>query len=315
MIKISIVIPFYKVENYIAQCLGSVVNQLLPDIEILCIDDYSPDESINIVRDYAKKDNRIRIFQHEENRGVGAARNTGIKNAKGEYIFFLDPDDWLLEDALQRLYEAAKKHGVKIVSAPLKCYVEATGTYKKIRVKERGEFWITNKNFASLEYNAFKLFHRSIFENGDIRFPDRLIHEDVEFYWKVFTMYHYLYCLAAPVMVYRIRENSIMTTKKGNLYCNNNIELIKNVFNFLEKNKLTDTYRVAFTREYYNLYYKVNTFDVEKFSTELDSFFQKHHFKIGFSTRKIRKWLFNKKFDKSERILRLFGLFLIREKL
>ena len=208
-----------------------------------------------------------------------------------------------------------KKYEVKIVSAPLKCYVEATGNYKRIRVKEKGDFWITNKNFSSLEYNAFKLFHRSIFENMDIRFPDRLIHEDVEFYWKVFTMYNHLYCLEVPAMVYRIRENSIMTSKKGNLYCSNNIELIKNIFKFLEKNKLTAAYRDAFTREYYNFYYKVNTFETEKFSVELDTFFQKRCFNVGFSTRIIRKWIFNKKFDKSEKTLRLLGFFLIRKKL
>ena len=109
MIKISVVIPIYRVASYIAQCLESVVSQSFPDIEIICVDDKSPDESISIVRDYAKKDRRIRIFQHEKNKGVGAARNTGIKNAKGEYIFFLDPDDWLLEDGLQQLYKTAEK--------------------------------------------------------------------------------------------------------------------------------------------------------------------------------------------------------------
>ena len=315
MTTISIVIPFYKVEKYIAQCLESVLRQSLSDIEIVCIDDNSPDESLSIVKDYAQKDSRIRILRHEENKGLGAARNTGIKNARGEYLFFLDSDDWLLEDGLQQLYKAAKEYEVKIVSAPLQCYIEATGTYKRLRVKEKGVCRITNKNFSSLEYNAFKLFHRSIFENLDIRFPDRLIHEDVEFYWKVFTMHNHLYCLEVPVIVYRIRENSIMTSKKGNFYCDNNIELIKNIFNFLENNKLTNTYREAFTREYYNFYYKVSTFDAEKFSIELDSFFKKRDFKIGFSIRKIRKWLFNKKFDKSERTLRLLGLYLTRKKI
>ena len=315
MKKISVVIPFFKVENYIAQCIESVVRQTLSEIEILCIDDNSPDESINIVRDYAKKDSRIRIFQHENNKGLGAARNTGIKNAEGEYIFFLDSDDWLLEDGLQQLYQTAQKYEVKTVSAPLKCYFEATHSYKKTRVKKTGSLILTDDNFLTLEYNAFKLFHKSIFENLDIRFPDRLIHEDVEFYWKVFTMHPWLYCLEFPVMVYRIRDDSIMTSKKGDYYCKNNIELIKNIYNFLEKNNLTAIYHKAFTREYYNFFYKGSTFDSEKFSMELDSFFQEKHFTIGFSLRKIRKWFFSKKFNKNEKTLRFLGFFLIRKKL
>ena len=315
MTKISVIIPFYKVENYIAQCLESVVSQTLSEIEILCIDDKSPDESISIVREYARKDSRIRIFQHENNRGLGAARNTGIKNAVGEYIFFLDSDDWLLEDGLQQLYEAAQKYDIKIVSAPFKRYVEASKSYKRTRIKEVGQFTITNKNFFSLDYNVFKLYHKSIFDDSDIRFPDRLIHEDVEFYWKVFTMYNIIHCLKDPVMVYRIRSSSIMNSKKRDDYCNNNVELIKNIFLFLEKKNITAAYREAFTKEYYHFYYMGTTFDTEKFSRELDPFLHERHFKIGFSMRKIRKWFFLKKFNKNERTLRLFGLFLIRKKM
>ena len=315
MTKISVIIPFYKVENYIAQCLDSVVSQTLSEIEILCIDDKSPDESINIVREYARKDSRIRIFQHENNKGLGAARNTGIKNAVGEYIFFLDSDDWLLEDGLQQLYQAAQEYDIKVVSAPFKRYVEASDSYKRTRVKVIGEFKITNKNFFSLDYNVFKLYHKSIFDDSDIRFPDRLTHEDVEFYWKVFTMYNIIYCLKDPVMVYRIRSNSIMNSKKRDDYCNNNIELIKNIFLFLEKKKITAAYREAFIEEYYHFYYMGTTFDAEKFSMELNPFLHERHFEIGFSMRKMRKWLFHKKFNKNERTLRLFGLFLIRKKI
>jgi glycosyltransferase involved in cell wall biosynthesis len=315
MIKISVIIPFYKVESYIAQCLESVVSQTLSEIEILCIDDKSPDKSIGIVREYAKKDSRIRVFQHETNKGVGAARNTGIQNAEGEYVFFLDSDDWLLDDGLQQLYEAAQKYEIKIVSAPFKRYVESTNTYKKTRIKEKGKFLVTNKKFFSLDYNAFKLYHKSIFEDSDIRFPDRLIHEDVEFYWKVFAMYHTIYCLKDPVMVYRIRANSIMISKKGNDYCNNNIQLLKNIFLFLEKKKITTAYREAFTKEYYHFYYMGTTFDTEKFRMELDPFLQERHFEIGFSMKQIRKWFYHKRFNKNERTLRLFGVFLIRKKL
>ncbi len=315
MIKVSVIIPFYKVENYAAKCLESVVSQTLTDIEILCVDDSSPDSSIDIIKKYAERDNRIRIFRHEKNRGLGAARNTGIANAAGQYIFFLDSDDWLLKDGLQQLYEAAQRYDVKVVSAPFQRYVEASDSYKRTRVKEKGIFRFTNKNFASLEYNVFKLYHSSIFKDPDIRFPNRLIHEDVEFYWKVFTIHSCIYCLENPVLVYRIRATSIMNSKKSDDYCDNNIQLIKNIFLFLEKKNLTETYREAFTREYYHFYYMGSTFDAEKFSRELGPFFRMHNFKLGFSMRRIRKWFFNKKFNQNERTLRLFGVYLMKNRL
>lgn len=315
MKKVSVIIPFYNVESYIGQCLDSVVKQSLSEIEILCIDDKSPDNSIDIVRKYSEKDSRIRIFRHERNRGLGAARNTGIENASGRYIFFLDSDDWLLDDGLQKLYETAEKQQVRIVSAPFKRYEEVSGNYKRLRVKARGEFLISNKNFDSLEYNAFKLFHSSIFADPEIRFPDRLIHEDVEFYWKVFTIHNRIFCMEEPAMVYRIRENSIMNSKKGENYCANNIELIKNIFLFLEKKNLLNTYKKAFAREYYHFYYMGSTFDAEIFSRELKPFFRRHNFTVGFPMRKVRKWLFNRKFNRNENTLRFFGIYLIKKKL
>ena len=216
---------------------------------------------------------------------------------------------------MQQLYEAAQQHKVKVVSAPFKRYVEATNSYKRTRVKEKGIFKFTNKNFASLEYNVFKLYHSSIFEDQDIRFPGRLIHEDVEFYWKVFTIYNCIYCLEQPVMVYRIRASSIMNSKKSDDYCDNNIELIKNIFSFLEKKDLVIAYREAFTREYYHFYYMGSTFDAEKYSRELEPFFRSNKFKLDFSMRRIRKWFFNKKFNQNERTLRLFGMYLLKTKL
>lgn len=315
MTKVSVIIPFYKVEQYIDQCLESVINQTLSDIEVLCIDDKSPDKSIDIVQKYADKDKRVHIFRHERNSGLGAARNTGIQHATGQYIFFLDSDDWLLEDGLQKLYETAEKHKVKVVSAPFKRYVEASDSYKRLRVKARGDFLITDKNFDSLEYNAFKLFHHSIFTDPDIRFPGRLIHEDVEFYWKVFTLHNRIFCLDEPAMVYRIREHSIMNSKKGDDYCANNIELIKNIFLFLEKKNLLGTYKNAFAREYYHFYFMGSTFDAETFSRELEPLFRQHNFKVGFPMRRVRKWFFNRKFNRNEKTLRLFGIYLIKKKL
>ena len=103
---ISIIIPVYKVEKYISRCLDSILNQTFQDFEIILINDASPDNSIRIAESYADKDSRIRIIHNEENSGAGWSRMVGYTHAKGEYITFCDPDDYLPENALEILYEA-----------------------------------------------------------------------------------------------------------------------------------------------------------------------------------------------------------------
>ena len=98
MVKISIIIPVYNVENYLRVCLNSIVNQSLSDIEIICVNDGSVDNSLDILKEYAAKDNRFVII-NQENCGQGIARNKALDIAKGKYIAFVDPDDWIEDGA------------------------------------------------------------------------------------------------------------------------------------------------------------------------------------------------------------------------
>ena len=104
--KVSIIIPVYNVEPFLARCLDSVVGQTLRGIEIICVDDGSPDRSIDILNRYAAQDDRIRVIS-QENRGLGGARNRGFDAATGEFILFVDSDDWIDPAYCERLYEAA----------------------------------------------------------------------------------------------------------------------------------------------------------------------------------------------------------------
>lgn len=113
--KISIVIPVYNVEKYLAECLDSCINQTLEDIEIICVDDASPDNSIKILEEYQQRDSRIKIIRHEKNKNLGAARNTGLANATGEYIWFVDSDDYIDIKACQILYDAIKEFDVDML--------------------------------------------------------------------------------------------------------------------------------------------------------------------------------------------------------
>lgn len=106
MIKVSVVLPIYNVSKYLPKCLDSIINQTLKEIEIICVDDGSTDNSLDVLNDYAKKDNRI-IVIHQENSGAGVARNIGLKKAKGEYVHFFDPDDYCEKNMLEDAYKCA----------------------------------------------------------------------------------------------------------------------------------------------------------------------------------------------------------------
>ena len=116
MPKVSVIIPVYNVEKYLSECLDSVVNQTLKDIEIICVNDGSPDGSAEILEEYAQKDNRIKVIT-QENRGVSEARNSGLKIASGEYIAFLDSDDYIDLKFFEQLY----KRGIESNSDVVVC--------------------------------------------------------------------------------------------------------------------------------------------------------------------------------------------------
>ncbi|OQB14357.1 MAG: putative glycosyltransferase EpsJ [Firmicutes bacterium ADurb.Bin193] len=114
MPTISIIVPVYNVEKYLRQCLDSLINQTFEDIEIICINDGSTDNSLEILKEYEQIDQRIKVI-NQENQGVSSAKNNGIKIAKGEYLAVVDGDDWVEPDAYEILLSAMKKHNVDVV--------------------------------------------------------------------------------------------------------------------------------------------------------------------------------------------------------
>ena len=107
--KVSVIIPVYNVEKYLKHCLDSVCNQTFKDIEIIIINDCSPDNSLQIIKEYQQKDDRIVLVDLKQNGGLANARNTGIKNSKCKYITFVDSDDWVSKDYIEVLYNGIEK--------------------------------------------------------------------------------------------------------------------------------------------------------------------------------------------------------------
>lgn len=142
-VKISVIVPVYKVQKYLARCMDSLINQTLKDIEIILVDDGSPDQCPQLCDEYAEKYNNI-IVIHQSNAGLGMARNSGLNIAKGQYIAFVDSDDYLDKSALENLYKVAERNSADTV----------LGTYYRVNSvgeKTKGQAPIKNKIFEGKE--------------------------------------------------------------------------------------------------------------------------------------------------------------------
>ena len=116
MIKVSVVVPVYNTEKYLRRCLDSLVNQTLKDIEIIVIDDASPDNANEILKEYEKKyKDKVKVFHNKTNKGIGYNRNFGIKKATGKYVLFVDSDDFVDEQTCEKMYEKASKDDLDLV--------------------------------------------------------------------------------------------------------------------------------------------------------------------------------------------------------
>ena len=129
--KVSVIVPIYKAESYLYKCIDSLLTQKLADIEILLIDDGSPDGSGMICDEYARKDSRVKVF-HKSNGGVASARQCGLDHACGEYVIHADPDDWVESDMLQSLYEKAVEEDADMVICDFYYEIDETEGYVRV---------------------------------------------------------------------------------------------------------------------------------------------------------------------------------------
>lgn len=211
---ISIIIPIYNVEKYLPKCIESILNQSLKEIELILVDDGSLDNSGNICDQYAKLDSRIKVI-HKANGGVSSARNIGVKASSGQYIGFVDPDDYIDKDMYSKLYELCIKSKSDI--AICKLGREINGNIINKNDKET-ELELSNlegmRELFKGELYRFslcnKLFKRKCFEG--VIFPDGRIHEDLSTTYKLFASSNRSIYTSYMGYIYVKRENSILTS-------------------------------------------------------------------------------------------------------
>lgn len=214
--KISVVIPVYKVEAYLPECLDSVVNQTYRDTEIILVDDASPDGCGAICDRYAERDERIRVIHREENGGLAAARNTGMDRAAGTYLFFADSDDWLAEDTLERLYQGMRESGADCSVGICVTVLEGEGGQKEIQHcgqtgnQCRTALEAMEQVLLTCSSACNRLYRREMLK--DLRFPQGRINEDEPFVLQAYQRMEKIIFLDCETYFYRKRANSITTS-------------------------------------------------------------------------------------------------------
>lgn len=235
MPNISILLAVYQAEKYLKKCLDSILAQTFRDYEVILVDDGSPDKSGEICDEYARKDNRFKVI-HKENGGVASARQCGLDHAQGEYIIYIDPDDWIESDMLETMYHEAKVQDADMVFVDYYWENENNIRYMKEEPKDLNHFTlleaILNQSITGATWT--KLIRRSLFEQYDAKFPhinctedthtmSQLLIHDIKLAYIPKAFYHYVTyvnpnSLLKTIKEYKERLEAFYTLLHDNYY-------------------------------------------------------------------------------------------------
>ena len=238
---ISIIVPIYNNEPYLARCINSLLNQTYKNTEILLIDDGSYDNSLSICKKYAKKDSRIKVW-HQEYLGVSEARNKGVELATGEFIIFLDGDDEAHPDYVQKLYDTLVENNLDIAAACL-LRVKNGKPVNQDEVTDRLQLFDgTNIQMKTFERNRYfymvvcgKLFKKKLFEG--LKFPKGRINEDESLIYKLYWKSKKIGFIDDYLYLYHYNGDSI-TEKKYNIHRLDGFYMLEEKFAFYKSQKL-----------------------------------------------------------------------------
>lgn len=228
--KLSIIIPVYKVREYISKCLESILCQVKNNAiyEIVLVDDGTPDDSMVIAYSIVGRYSNVKVV-NQENQGLSVARNTGLDNTTGDYVWFVDSDDWLTDKAIESVVKSIKENPeIEVFATILNMYYEESGKtiieYKPNPNVRTGRDYMFRNNDANCGACQRYIFKRSFLDKHSLRFMPHVYHEDGEFSLRMLYLANRLMIIPQPVYNYRIRTSgSIMSTRKMQM----NYDLVK----------------------------------------------------------------------------------------
>lgn len=237
MPKVSVIVPIYNVEKYLEKCINSLLSQTLEDIQIILVNDGSKDNSGNIAKEYEQNNKDRVIYVEKENGGLSDARNYGLKYATGDFIAFLDSDDYIEKNAYEEMYNKAIEENAD--------YVECDFIWEfpnKIRVDKQYPYKNKKEMLSFVRVVAWnKLIKRQLITDNNLEFPKGLRYEDVEFTYKLIPFVNKFAYVDKPFIHYVQREGSIANVQ--NERTAEIFTVLDNVIEFYKKNNIYEEYR------------------------------------------------------------------------
>lgn len=237
MPKVSVIVPIYNVEKYLEKCINSLLSQTLEDIQIILVNDGSKDNSGNISKEYEKNNKDRVIYVEKENGGLSDARNYGLKYATGDFIAFLDSDDYIEKNAYEEMYNKAIEENAD--------YVECDFIWEfpnKIRMDKQYPYKNKKEMLSFVRVVAWnKLIKRQLITDNNLEFPKGLRYEDVEFTYKLIPFINKFAYVDKPFIHYVQREGSIANVQ--NERTAEIFTVLDNVIEFYKKNNIYEKYR------------------------------------------------------------------------
>ena len=266
---ISVIVPIYKVENYLKKCLDSIVNQTYKNLEIILIDDGSPDNCGKICDEYAKKDERSKVI-HKENEGVSIARNAGLKIASGDYIAFVDSDDWIELDMYEEMIKCAQEKNVDMVRCRRIFEYSNKSVKDDVGLSDNTFFdvksdrlYFINLILANgvLPFFNLSLIKKEKIDNNELRFnSDLIVGEDLLFTFKLLCNIDSIYIYDNYFYHYNVHIQSAMNSiTKSEAMAKNLLKLYDYIKKLLIENNLyTDDMQEKLARYiFYRIYYRI----------------------------------------------------------
>lgn len=251
---VSIVVSVYNVERYLAECIESILKQTYRNIEILLIDDGSLDNSGKICDNYAEKDSRIKVI-HKENGGASSARNVGLEEAKGEFVMFIDGDDFVDEHYIEKMYNNSQKNNSDLVFCGYWKYIDGKNEQAQENLPKSIDVNIKNKAFIkffsafiSYKNNIMGCCWRILYKKKilkDVRFNEQIrIAEDLLFVLQVILKANTLSFISEGLYFYRQNSQSVLHNYKNNYLKNQTVLYyeIKEIYSFINNKSLIDCY-------------------------------------------------------------------------
>ena len=251
MAKVSVIVPVYNVEEYLEECLNSIVNQTLNDIEIICVNDGSTDCSLEILNKYKQQDPRI-VVVSQQNQGLSSARNTGVQSAAGEYLYFIDSDDYIESDALEYLYQEAKSNELDVLYFDGITFFDSDEIARRYEGKQDP---CVRKNSYDSVYNGEELFlsmrkngeyrpmawmqiiSREYYKKAKLSFYEGILHEDELFGIQCILQAERASHRQRSLYHYRRRTNAIMTGNNAVKKLYGKMTVCTEVILFMQQNR------------------------------------------------------------------------------